>query len=122
MKQGWRTTAAQARDVRASARGRNGSGRPMGNDNCSFEKDITMKRFLASVLIAALGVVTIGCESQKGTTENKTETTVSQTKDGKPAGEKTITYDTKTTTTPAVPDGSGTMVKKTTETTTEKTK
>ena len=42
-----------------------------------------MKRFLAFVLIAALGIFTIGCESKKGTTEKKTETTTTQTKDGK---------------------------------------
>ena len=61
-----------------------------------------MKRFLAFVLIAALGVFTIGCESQKGTTENKTETTTTQTKDGKTTGETTTSTDTKTkTTTPA---------------------
>ncbi len=30
-----------------------------------------MKSFLAFVLISALGVLTIGCDSQKGTTENK---------------------------------------------------
>ena len=34
-----------------------------------------MKRFLACVVISALGVLTIGCDSQKGTTENKTVTT-----------------------------------------------
>ena len=50
-----------------------------------------MKRFLAFVLIAALGVFTIGCENQKGTTENKTETTTTQTKDGKTTGETTNT-------------------------------
>jgi len=42
-----------------------------------------MKRFLAFVLIAALGVFAIGCETKKGTTENKTQTTTTQTKDGK---------------------------------------
>ena len=41
--------------------------------------------FSALVLIATLGVFTIGCE--KGTTENKTETTTTQTKDGKVVGE-----------------------------------
>ena len=50
-----------------------------------------MKRFLAFVLIAALGVVTIGCDSQKGTTQNKTKTTTTQTKDGKTTGETTTT-------------------------------
>jgi hypothetical protein len=81
-----------------------------------------MKRFLALVLIAGLGVFTIGCENQKGTTENKTQTKNSQAKDGKMTGETTTTVDTKTTTTPAAPDGGGTTTKKTTETTTETTK
>jgi hypothetical protein len=49
-------------------------------------------------LIAGLGALTIGCESKKNTTENKTETTTSQTKDGKTTGE-TTTVDTKTTAT-----------------------
>ena len=77
-----------------------------------------MSRFLAFALIAALGVFTIGCDNQKSATENKTETKVSQTRDGKTA-ERTTTVDTKTTATPATPDGSGTTTKKTTETTTE---
>ena len=78
-----------------------------------------MKRFLASVLIAAMGVLTIGCEGKKGTTDNKTETTTTQTKDGKTVGETTNTVERKTTTTPVTPDGSGTTTEKTTETTTE---
>jgi ABC-type glycerol-3-phosphate transport system substrate-binding protein len=81
-----------------------------------------MKLLLASVLIAVLGTLTIGCESQKGTTENKTETKTSQTRDGKTTSETTTTVDTKTTTTPVTPDGGGTTVKKITETTTETTK
>jgi len=81
-----------------------------------------MKLLLASVLIAVLGILTIGCESQKGTTENKTETKTSQTRDGKTTSETTTTVDTKTTTTPATPAGGGTIVKKITETTTETTK
>ena len=85
-------------------------------------KGIKMKRFLALVLIAGLGVWTIGCESQKGKTENKTETTTSQTKDGKTTGETTTTVDTKTAITPAVPDSGNATTKKTTETTTETTK
>jgi hypothetical protein len=56
-----------------------------------------MKRFLAFVAIAALGVFTIGCESQKGTNENKTETTTTQSKDGKMTGETMTSTDTKTT-------------------------
>ena len=54
-----------------------------------------MKRFLAFVLIAALGVFTIGCESKKGTTQNKTETKTTQTKDGKTTGETTTTRPTR---------------------------
>ena len=50
-------------------------------------KDIEMKSFLAFVLISALGVFTIGCGSEKGTTENKTVTTSTQTKDGKTVSE-----------------------------------
>jgi hypothetical protein len=80
-----------------------------------------MKRFPAFVLIAALGVFIIGCEGQKGTTENKTETTSSQTKDGKMTGERTTTVDTKTTTTPATTDGGGMSTEKTTKKTTETT-
>ena len=56
-----------------------------------------MKRFLTFVAIAALGVFTIGCESQKGTNENKTETTTTQSKDGKMTGETVNSTDTKTT-------------------------
>ena len=73
-----------------------------------------MKWFLASVLIAALGVFTIGCESKTGTTEKKTETKTSQTKDGKTTGETTTTVDTKTTTNPATPAAGGTTTEKTT--------
>ena len=74
-----------------------------------------MKRFLAFVLIAALGVFTIGCDSKKGTTQNKTETKTTQTKDGKITGETTTTTDrtTKTTT----PAAGGMTTEKTTETT-----
>jgi hypothetical protein len=87
-----------------------------------MKKGIEMTRLLALVLVAALGVLTIGCESQKGTTENKTQTKTLQTKDGKTTGETTTTVDTKTKTTPAIPDSGGTETKKTTETTTETTK
>jgi len=45
-----------------------------------------MKSFLTLFLISALGVFIIGCESNKGTTENTTKTTVTQTKDGKVTG------------------------------------
>ena len=72
-----------------------------------------MTRLLALVLMAALGVFTVGCESQQGTTENKTETKTSQSKDGKMTGETTTTVDTKTTTSPAAPDDVGTTITKT---------
>ena len=77
-----------------------------------------MKSFLAFVLISALGVFTIGCGSEKGTTENKNVTTSTQTKDGKTVSE-TTTNDTKTKTT--TPPAGGTATEKTT-TTTETTK
>ena len=62
-----------------------------------------MKRFLAFVLIAALGVVHHRLRQyQKGTTQNKTQTTTTETKDGKTVGETTTTNETKTkATTPA---------------------
>ena len=81
-----------------------------------------MKSFPAFVLIAALGVLAIGCDSTTGTTQNKTETTTTQTKDGKTTGETTNTVDTKTTIPPATPEGGGTATEKTTKTTTETTK
>jgi hypothetical protein len=70
-----------------------------------------MKRFLAFALIAALGVFTIGCDSMTGTTQNKTETKTTQTKDGKTTGETTNSTETKST-----PAGSGMTTEKTTET------
>jgi hypothetical protein len=72
-----------------------------------------MKRFLALVLIASLGLLTIGCEGQKGTTENKTETTTSQAKDGKTIESTTTTTTDTTKTTPSVTPGAA---GKTTET------
>ena len=75
-----------------------------------------MKCFLALVLIATLGVFAIGCDSTKSTTQDKVQTTTTQTRDGKVVGETTDSTETKTkTTTPAA----GGM---TTEKTTEKTK
>ena len=53
----------------------------------------------AFVLIAALGVLTIGCDCMTGTTQNKTETKTTQTKDGKTTGKTTTSTDTKTKTT-----------------------
>lgn len=82
-----------------------------------------MNRFLALVLIAALGAFTIGCESKKGTTENKFQTTTTQTKDGKVTGATTTTTTDTTKTTPPVTPGAGAKTtEKTTETTTETTK
>ncbi len=82
-----------------------------------------MKRFLAFVLIAVLGVVTIGCESDKGTTQNKSQTKTTQTKDGKITGGTTnTTTDTMKTTPPVTAAAGGMATEKTTETTTEKTK
>ena len=82
-----------------------------------------MKRFVAFVLLAALGVFTLGCESKKGTTESKTETTITQTKDGKTTGEaKFTTTDTTKTSPPLTPGAGGTTTERTTETTTESTK
>ena len=79
-----------------------------------------MKRFSAFVLIAALGVFTIGCESKKGTTEYKTETKATQTEEGKTTGEVKTSTDTKTKTT--TPAAGGMTTENTTEKTTEKTK
>ena len=82
-----------------------------------------MQRFLALVVIGALGVFAIGCESKKGTTENKIETKTTQTKDGKITGEtKTTTTDTTKTTPPAAPGAGAKTTEKRTETTTETTK
>ena len=62
-----------------------------------------MKRLLPFVVVAALGVFAIGCENQKGTTENKTETTTTQTKDGKMTSETTTSTDTTKTALPVTP-------------------
>ena len=81
-----------------------------------------MKRFLAFVLISALGVLTIGCETQQGTTEYKTETTRTQTEDGRVTGETTTTTtDERRVSPPVTGDGSQT-IERTTETTTETTR
>ena len=79
-----------------------------------------MKRIPAFVLISALGVFTIGCDTNKSTTQDKIETTTTQTKDGKIVGETTTTNETKTKTT--TPPAGGKATEKTTETTTETTK
>lgn len=63
-----------------------------------------MKRFLAFTLIAVLGVFTIGCETKMDSTENKTETTTTQTKDGEITGQTTTTTtDTLETARPITP-------------------
>jgi hypothetical protein len=85
-----------------------------------FRKGLKMKRILAFVLFSVLGVSTIGCES-KNSTDYKTETKTTQTRDGKTT-ETTNTVDTKKTSTPVTPDGSGTTTEQTTETTTKKNK
>ena len=84
-----------------------------------IRKGIEMKRLVAFILTTTMAVWTIGCGNEKGTTENKTVTTTSQTKDGKTTGE-TITNDTKTKTT--TPVAGGMTTEKTTETTTQTTK
>jgi hypothetical protein len=82
-----------------------------------------MRRLLALALVAAVGTFTIGCETKKGTSEYKTETTTTQTKDGKVTGEtKTTTTDSATTAAPAKPGEVGVTTEKTTETKTETTK
>ena len=79
-----------------------------------------MKSILGFVLLATLGVFTIGCDSTKSTTQDKIQTTTTQTKDGKVVGETTTSNETKTKTT--TPAAGGMTTEKTTETTTEKTK
>ena len=79
-----------------------------------------MKSFLALVLIAILGVFTIGCDGNKSKTQDKIETKTTQTKDGKVTGETTNSTETKTKTT--APAAGGLTTEKTTETTTETTK
>jgi hypothetical protein len=79
-----------------------------------------MKCFLAFVVIATIGVFTIGCDSTKSTTQDKIKTTTTQTKDGKVVGETTTTNETKTKAT--TPAAGGMTTEKTTEKTTETTK
>jgi hypothetical protein len=67
-----------------------------------------MKRFLAVLLIAALGAFAIGCDTKKGMTENTTKTTVTQTKDGKVVDKtETTTTDTMKTPPAAAPGAGG---------------
>jgi len=72
-------------------------------------------------------VFTIGCETNKSTTENNTEMTPTQTRDDETTGETKIqTKDVKTTgetkTKATTPAAGGMKPEKTTEKTTEKTK
>ncbi len=77
-----------------------------------------MTRFLAFVLIAALGIFSIGCESKKGTTQKKSETTTTQTKDGRITGETTTSTEVNTkATTPAAGDITTEKSTETTQTT-----
>ena len=85
-----------------------------------FSKGTEMKCFLAFVVIATLGVFTIGCDSTKSTTQDKVQTTTTQTRDGKVVGETTNSTETKTKTT--TPAAGGMTTEKTTEKTTETTK
>ena len=76
-----------------------------------------MKRYLAFVVIAALGLFIIGCDGMTGTTQDKIQTTTTQTKDGKVVGETTNSTETKTKTT--TPAAGGMTTEKTTEKTSE---
>ncbi len=78
-----------------------------------------MKRFLAFVLIATLGLFSIGCDSKKGMTQKKNETTTTQTKDGEVTGETKTSTEVKTQVTPP---GHGDMTTEKTTETTETTK
>lgn len=93
---------------------------PVNKRFCLLRKGIEMKRFLACVVIAALGMFTIGCDGINKTTQDKIETKTTQTKDGKVMGETTNTTETTTKTTNPAP--SGMTTEKTTERTTETTK
>ena len=67
-----------------------------------------MKRLLTFALIAALGLFTIGCETNKSTTENNTEMTTTQTRNDETTGDRTMqTGDDETTSdrTPQARDG-----------------
>ena len=81
-----------------------------------------MNRVLTFALLAALGLFTIGCE-KKDSTEYKTQTTTTQTEDGKVTGTtETTKTDTTETTHPKTPDAGGTTTERTTETTKETTR
>jgi hypothetical protein len=77
-----------------------------------------VKSLIALLLIAGLGVCTIGCDMKKGTTENTTKVTVTETKDGKVTGKtETTTTDTSKTTPSGTPGVPGKTTQKSTETT-----
>jgi hypothetical protein len=54
-----------------------------------------MKRFLAFVLIASMGLFTVGCD-KKGEQKTTTETKKTETTDGKTTGEQKTTTENKT--------------------------
>ncbi len=60
-------------------------------------------------------MLTIGCDSMKGTSQKKTETTTTQTKDGRVTGETTTSTEVKTKVTP--PAAGDMATEKMTETT-----
>ena len=115
----WREAARETKTFATKEKGPRAGTVPVSKKGKSsfIRKGIEMRRLGAFILIAVLGTLTIGCESEKGTTENKTVTTTSQSKDGKTTSE-TTTNDTKTT----APAAGGRTTEKTTETTTETTK
>ena len=78
-----------------------------------------MKRISMLVVLMHMAFVAVGCTNKEGTTESKSEITTSRSEDGQVTGESSRTYEKTTKTTPATPDGSGTTVQKTTETTTQ---
>lgn len=81
-----------------------------------------MNNVLRFIATAAICTATIGCGARMGTTEHKTETKTSHTKDGKTTGESATTLDTTTTTVPESSASGSTVTKKTTETTKESIK
>jgi hypothetical protein len=88
-----------------------------------LRKGIAMKRFLALVLFVTFGTFIIGCETKTGTDVYKTQTTTTQTKDGKVIGQtKTTTTDATKTTSPTDQGVGGATTEKKTQTITETTK
>jgi hypothetical protein len=54
-----------------------------------------MKRFLAFLVIASMGLIAVGCD-KKGEQKSTTETKKTETTDGKTTGEQKTTTETKT--------------------------